>query len=69
MEESQVGVKEESQVAGRFLVLLPVGESRNVRLLHVANPSGELSQKDPLAEACGRQGCSSVPVPKTVAPF
>jgi hypothetical protein len=51
-QESQVGVKEESRVAGRFLVLLSVAESVIVRLLHVTTPSGELSQNELLGQAC-----------------
>jgi hypothetical protein len=51
-QESQVGVKEESQVAGWILVLLSVAGSVIGRLLHVTTPSGELSQKELLGQAC-----------------
>ncbi len=39
-QESQVGVTEESQVAGRFLVLFSVGESRNRSLTSCDHPFG-----------------------------
>jgi hypothetical protein len=39
-QESQVGVKEESQVAGKSLVLISVGESRNRALTSCAHPLG-----------------------------
>jgi hypothetical protein len=38
--ESQVGMKEESQVAGRFLVLLSVGECRHRSLTSHGHPAG-----------------------------
>jgi hypothetical protein len=51
-QESRAAVKEESQIASRFLVLAPGWRvSVIVRLLHVTTPSGELAQKE-LLEAC-----------------
>jgi len=46
------GVKEESQVAGKFLALLSVGESRHRDLTSCDTPSGELAQKQLLGHAC-----------------
>jgi hypothetical protein len=39
-QESQVGVKEESQVAGELLVLLSFGESRDRALTSCDHPFG-----------------------------
>jgi hypothetical protein len=51
-QESQVGVKEESQFAGRSLVLPRLESLVIVRLLHVTTASGERAQKEVLGEAC-----------------